>query len=350
MRFYAGKHRHYCGIDLHTRSMYVCVVDQEGRVLLHKNLPADPAALLAALLPFRDGLVVAAECMHCWYWVADLCAEEEIPFVLGHALFMKAIHGAKAKNDRIDSEKIAQLLRSGLLPKAYVYPREMRSTRDLLRRRSYLVRQRTELLSHVQTVNNQHNLPALQKRITCEANRAEILDRFANEPQLAAAIAADCAVIDAIEERIRLLELHLERCAKVQDAQAFYLLRSLPGVGKILALTILYEIHDIDRFATVGDFASYARLVKCAHTSAGKMSGYGGSKMGNAHLKWAFSEAAVLLLRANPRGQQMLARLEKKHGKAKALSILAHRIGRVAYYMLKRKQPFDADRLYAAAA
>ena len=349
MRFYSGKHEHYCGIDLHARSLYVCVVDGEGRVLLHRNLPASPQALLAALLPFREGLVVAAECMHCWYWVADLCAEEGIPFVLGHALFMKAIHGAKAKNDRIDSEKIAQLLRSGLMPQAYVYPREMRSTRDLLRRRSYLVRQRTELLSHVQTVNNQHNLPALEKRITAEANHAAVLDRFANEPQLAASIGADCAIIDAIEDQIRRLELHLERRAKVQDAQAFYLLRSMPGIGKILALTILYEIHVIDRFPTVGDYASYARLVKCAHSSAGKMSGYGGAKMGNVHLKWAFSEAAVLFLRANPRGKQLLARLEKKHSKAKALSILAHRLGRAVYHILKRKQPFDAERLYAAA-
>ena len=349
MRFYSGKHKHHCGIDLHARSLYVCVVDGEGHVLLHKNLPAEPQALLAALLPFREGLVVAAECMHCWYWVADLCAEEGIPFVLGHALFMKAIHGAKAKNDRIDSEKIAQLLRSGLIPQAYVYPRQMRSTRDLLRRRCYLVRQRTELLSHIQTLNNQHNLPAFDKRITFEANRAEIFDRFANEPQLAASIGVDCTLINALEEQIRLLELQLQRCAKIDDAQAFYLLLSVPGIGKILALTILYEIHTIDRFPAVGDFASYARLVKCAHSSAGKMSGYGGAKMGNVHLKWAFSEAAVLFLRANPRGKQLLARLEKKHGKAKALSILAHRLGRAVYHILKRKQPFDADRLYAAA-
>lgn len=349
MRFYVGKHRHFCGIDLHTRTMYVCVVDGDGRVLLHKSLAANPEDLLAALAPFREGLVVATECMFCWYWVADLCADQQIPFVLGHALFMKAIHGAKAKNDRIDSEKIAQLLRAGLLPQGYVYPREMRSTRDLLRRRTYLVRQRTELLSHVQTVNTQHNLPALCKRITSEGNRSEILARFAGEPQLAAAVSADCAVIDAIEEQVQRLELHLERCAKVHDAQAFYLLRSVPGIGKILALTILYEIHDIERFPTVGDFASYARLVKCAHVSAGKTSGYGGTKMGNPHLKWAFSEAAVLLLRANPRGKDLVARLEKKHGKAKALSILAHRLGRTVYYILKRKKPFEADRLYAAA-
>jgi transposase len=225
----------------------------------------------------------------------------------------------------------------------------MRSTRDLLRRRSYLVRHRTELLAHIQTVNNQHNLPAFEKRITAEANRTEILDRFANEPQLAASIGVDCTLIDALDEQIGRLELHLERCAKVHDAQAYYLLRSTPGIGKILALTILYEIHDIDRFPTVGDFASYARLVKCTHSSAGKTSGYGGAKMGNVHLKWAFSEAAVLLLRANPRGKQLLARFEKKHGKAKALSILAHRLGRAVYHILKRKQPFDADRLYAAA-
>src|SRR3989454_2225351 len=140
MRFPPGHHRHYCGIDLHTRTMYVCILDAAGSVLVHQNLPAKPEALLAILAPYREELVVAVECIFTWYWLADLCAKEGIAFVLGHALYMKAIHGGKAKNDKIDAHKIPVLLRGGMLPQADVYPAEMRATRDLLRRPCPLVR------------------------------------------------------------------------------------------------------------------------------------------------------------------------------------------------------------------
>jgi hypothetical protein len=129
MRFYTGQHRHSCGIDLHTRTMYVCILDATGQLLVHRNLPAKPEAFLAVIAPYREDLVVAVECIFTWYWLADLCAKEGIRFVLGHALYMKAIHGGKAKNDKIDAHKIAVLLRGGMLPQAYVYPAGMRATR-----------------------------------------------------------------------------------------------------------------------------------------------------------------------------------------------------------------------------
>jgi len=137
------------------------------------------------------------------------------------------------------------------------------------------------------------------------------------------------------------------RQAKQHDAQAFQLLRSVPGVGKILALTILYEIHDVHRFGRVQEFASYARLVKCAAESAGKKKGTSGAKMGNVHLKWAFSEAAVMFVRHSAGGKKLLARLEKRFGKGKALSVLAHKLGRAVYFMLRRGQAFDAERFLA---
>ena len=121
MRFYNRQHRHYCGIDLHVKTMYLCILDAAGQVLVHRNVPSTPEAFLETIAPYRDDLVVAAECMFTWYWLADLCAAEGIVFVLGHALAMKAIHGGKAKNDRIDSHKIVSLLRGGLLP----HPREL---------------------------------------------------------------------------------------------------------------------------------------------------------------------------------------------------------------------------------
>ena len=154
MRCYTNQHPFYCVIGLHARSMDVCIVSHDGELLLHRTMQAAPAPFLKAVAPSRDGLVVAVECIFTWYWLADLCAQESIPFVLGHALSMQAIHGGKATNDKIDSQKIAALLRGGMLPEAYVYPAEMRATRDLLRRRTHLMRKRAALLAHVQNTNS----------------------------------------------------------------------------------------------------------------------------------------------------------------------------------------------------
>jgi len=164
MRFYTKQHPFYCGIDLHARTMSLCILDQAGETLLHRNMPATPEALLKAITPYRDQIVLAAACMFTWYWLADLCADHGIPFVLGHALYMKAMHGGKAKNDTIDAHKIAVLLRGGMLPQASVYPAEMRATRDLLRQRMHLARTRGALLAHVQNTNSQYNLPAIGKK------------------------------------------------------------------------------------------------------------------------------------------------------------------------------------------
>jgi transposase len=343
MRFYTGQHRYYCGIDLHASTMYVCILDAAGQTLVHRNGKSSPEAFLATVAPYRDGLVVAAECTFTWYWLADLCANEKIPFVLGHALAMKAIHGGKAKNDKIDSHKIAVLLRGGMLPQAYVYPAEMRATRDLLRRRLHLVRKRGQLLAHIQNTIHQYNLAPFGKRIAYPANRDGLLEHFP-DPAVRKSIEVDVALLERYDALIGDLELAIVRDAKRHDADAFHRLRSVPGIGKVLALTILYEIHDIARFERVQQFASYARLVKCAHESAGKKLGSGGAKQGNVHLKWAFSEAAVLFLRHTADGKKLLARLQRKHGKGKALSILAHKIGRAVYYILARGTVFSPEK------
>ena len=140
MRFYTKQHKFFCGVDLHAKSMYLCILNAEGEIVLHRNIKTDSDVFLKTIAPYREDIVVAVECIFTWYWIADLCAQENIPFVLGHALYMKAIHGGKAKNDKIDAHKIAVLLRGGMMPMAYVYPQEMRSTRDLLRRRMHLTR------------------------------------------------------------------------------------------------------------------------------------------------------------------------------------------------------------------
>jgi hypothetical protein len=171
MRFYNNQHPFYCGIDLHARSMYVCIMNHDGEILMHRNMKAAPEPFLKAIAPYRDGLAVAVECIFTWYWLADRCAQEGIAFVLGHALYRKAMHGGKAKNDKIDSQKIAVLLRGRMLPQASVDPAGMRAARDLLRRRLHLMRKRAELLAPIHNTNSQSNLPEIGKKIAYQANR-----------------------------------------------------------------------------------------------------------------------------------------------------------------------------------
>ena len=231
MRLYTRQHRHYCGVDLHARTMYLCILRHDGEVLLERNLRCDPQLFLRTLAPYREDLVVAVECIFTWYWLADLCARENIAFVLGHALYMKAIHGGKAKNDRIDAQKIAALLRGGMIPQAYVYPPAMRSTRDLLRRRLHLVRKRGQLLAHVQNTHHQCNLPEPTRKILYKANREGIAEKFA-DPSVRKSVEVDLELVAHYDKLIRNLELFLVRTAKQHDPQSFQRLRSVPWSGK----------------------------------------------------------------------------------------------------------------------
>jgi len=345
MRFYTKQHPFYCGIDLHARTMDICILDQAGETRFHRNMPATPEALLKAIAPYHDQIVLAAECMFTWYWLADLCAEHGLPFVLGHALYMKAIHGGKAKNDKIDSQKIAALLRGGMLPQAYVYPAKMRATRDLLRRRMPLAHKRAELLAHVQHTNSQYHLPAIGKKLADKANRDGVAERFA-DPAVQKSIEVDLALITYYDALLGAVERTIVNTAKHHDATTLYLLHTVPGIGKILGLVLLYEIHEINRFPRVQDVVSSCRLVTCAKESAGKRLGTSGAKIGNAHLKWAFSEAAVLFRRDHPAAQTYLARLEKKHDKGKALTVLAQKLARAVYYMLQHQVAFEKEQFF----
>jgi transposase len=335
MRFYTKPHQFYCGIDLHARTMYVCILNQDGEIVRHRNMKTSPETLLRNIAPYRADMVVAVECLFTWYWLADLCAQEGIPFVLGHALYMKAIHGGTAKHDKIDAHKIAVLLRGGMLSQAYVYPAAMRATRDLLRRRMHLMRKRAELLTHIQNTHSQYNLPEIGQTIASKANRVGGAERFA-DPAVHKSLEVDLALSGHDDSLLRDMEWSVLTTAKEHHTTTLSWLRTVPGIGEILSLVLLYEIHDIHRFPRVQDVVSYGRVVKCAKESAGKRYGTGGSKIGNAYLKWACSEAAVLCLRDHPLGQKYLTRVEKKHGKGKALTILAHHLARAVYFMLKR--------------
>ncbi len=202
------------------------------------------------------------------------------------------------------------------------------------------MRTRAELLAHIQKTNSPYNLPEIGKKIAYKANRVGVAERFP-EPAVQKSIEVDLALIGHYDELLRDVELAIGSTATHHNANTRYRLRTVPGIGEILSVVLLYEIHDIQRFPRVQDFVSYCRLVQYAKESAGKRDGTSGTKSGHAYLTWAFSEAAVLFLRTTPAGQKYLARLENKHGKGKALTGLAHKLARAVYHRLTRKMAFD---------
>src|SRR5438552_4123659 len=223
----------------------------------------------------------------------------------------------------------------------------MRQTRDLLRRRTYLVRKRAELLTHVPIRNAPSNRAPFPKKLAFAANRTamNIAERF-TDPSVQQSAAVDLAVVDRLDELIGALELYLTRTAQVDDVQTYHRLQNIPGVGKVLALILLYELHDVQRFERAGQFLSYARLVRCAHESAGKKLGSGGKKIGNAHLRWAFAEAACLFLRCSDRAKQWQERQLKKRCAGRVLAVLAARLARAVYQMWRKREAFDEARFW----
>ena len=351
MKYYTSTTQFNCGIDLHARQMYVCLMDRDGKKLVHTNIKNnDFDFFLKLIAPYRHDLTVCCECMFGWYWLADACQAAGLHFVLAHALYLKAIHGGKNKNDRIDSEKIAHLLRSNLIPPAYVYPADKRSLRALLRQRLFFVWRRSELLSRIHSHQLAHNrIPQKQTRANRDPWEQQLL-AAEDHPLRQLALKNDLAMIRHFDTQIGQLEEELQRQAKKSAAREYALLQTVPGIGENLGMTILCEIGDIARFPTVKNFLSYSRLVKGTVASAGKIKGLRGAKLGNPYLRWAFGEAAVIAKRDHavigPLAQRLEARM---HGnKFKANTVVAIKLARAVYFMLKGKTVFDPDRLVAA--
>jgi len=238
MRFFTEQHKYYCGCDLHAKTMYLCVLDDRGKIVLQRNIKTEPEIFLQSIAQFREDIVVGEECMFCWYWLADLCAREGICFVIGHALYMKAISGGKAKNDKIDAHKIATLLRGGSFPIAYVYPPKMRATRDLLRRRTYVVRQRGSMITHVKNTFAQYNLPDPEQNISRKSERDGVAELIPDE-SARRSVRLDLDLLVFFDKTLLGLEQEIVRMAKEHDADSYARIRSVPGIGRILGLVIL---------------------------------------------------------------------------------------------------------------
>jgi transposase len=350
MRFHQSTTEFNCGIDLHARCMYVCVVDRQGTKRLHQNIQHnDFAFFLKKIKPFKHDLTVTAECMFGWYWLADACARENIPFVLAHALYLRCIHGGKNKDDRIDSEKLARLLAGHLIPPAYVYPAAKRPVRALLRQRLTYVWRRSELLMRIQSMQlAEGHEPVPRGARNRDPWEARLIERYP-EPHHQLALQTDVKTIRHYDRMILDLEGQLVRTTRRIASRDYALLQTVPGIGQALALTILYEVDDIHRFSSVQRFSSYCRLVKGTVASAGKIKGLRGAKLGNPYLRWAIGEAAVLGRRHCPLIAAWHEQLCQQKGKFKANAIVANQLGRAIYFMLTNGTTFDVELLVGKA-
>ena len=334
------KTEYVCGIDLHSRSMYICIMNQKGDIQLHRNIRNDFHFFKSLIEDYSGDISVGCESMHSYYWLADGCIENNIPFYLGHAYYMKTIHGGKKKNDKLDSKKIADLMRANHLPVGYVYPKDYRATRDLLRRRIRFMTIRAEAYAHIQTTFRQNCLLISPGDVKNKKTRRELINMIDNK-EIQKSIELDLDVIDNFDALLKPIEAKIRAQAKLQNRTSLNLLLTIPGVGDMMSLVILYEIGNINRFDSPQKFSSYSRLVICDRESGGKKTRGGFQKIGNPYLKWAISEIIIHAPSTSPVIKKYYEKLIDKSGKKRAQRIMTHKFGVAIYYILKNKQGFD---------
>ena len=334
----------YVGIDLHSTNNVTVVQDEADRVMTQRRLANNLQTVVAWLEPYRDDIVgVVVESTYNWYWLVDGLQAEGYDVRLANTSAIPQYEGLKYSDDHSDARWLARLLRLGLLPEGHIYPKERRPVRDLVRKRSQLVRHRT---SHILSIEN------LVIRNTGErisANRVRRLtdqevEALLPEPDLALAVKSNVAVMQCLEEQIALLEKTAQ--SRIRLRPEFKGLLTVDGIGTVLALTIMLETGDIKRFAKVGNYVSYCRCVKSVRLSNHKKKGKGNAKNGNKYLGWAFIEAAIHAIQYNDRVKRYYDRKSAKTKRVVALKAIAHKLARVCYHIMNDGVPFNARRAF----
>ncbi|MGF6969673.1 transposase [Paraburkholderia sp. WC7.3g] len=334
----------YCGIDLHSTNSVISVTDETDRVVAEKRLPNELSGILAFLASCQPDLAgVVIESTYNWYWLVDGLQAEGFTVHLAHTTAIKQYEGLKHSGDETDARYLAHLLRLGIVPTGTILPPEARNVRDLARRRMQLVRNRT---SHILAVENV-TARQLGKRITSNQVRRlddEAINLMGLPEDVALAVRANVAVIATLCTQIDVLEKRLQE--KVTPNPARALLATVPGIGRILATVILLEVGPIERFASAGNFASYARCVDSQRMSNGKKKGEGNVRNGNPYLCWAFVEAANFAQRYCPEARRFYERKKARTNSIVARKALAHKLARACFHILKEHKPFDVKRCF----
>ena len=335
----------YTGIDLHSNNNYLAIIDENDTRIYKRKLPNQPDVILAELEPYRDkisGIVV--ESTFNWYWLVDLLMDEGYRLHLANPAAIQKYKGLKYSDDNHDAFWLAHMLRLKILPEGYIYPKDDRPIRDLLRKRGHLVQLRTALINSLQGIISRNcgcSLGANKIKAVKEDHISPLL-AGQEDLELSGAVSKDC--IDFLTRKIYEIEFAVK--SKMKLRESFLGLQTIPGIGLILALTIMLETGEISRFSKVGQFSSYCRKVPSKWTSNHKKKGKGNSKNGNRYLAWAFSEAAEFSRRYNDSAKAFFNRKMAKGNRMIAHAALAHKLARASYYIMRDRVKFDNNKLF----
>lgn len=336
----------YTGIDLHSNNNYLAIIDENDTRVYKRKLPNQPDVILAELEPYRDrisGIVV--ESTFNWYWLVDLLMDEGYRLHLANPAAIQKYKGLKYSDDNHDAFWLAHMLRLKILPEGYIYPKDDRPVRDLLRKRGHLVQLRTALINSLQGIISRNCGCSLGANKIKAIKKDHISPLLAGQEdlELSGAVSKDC--IDFLTRKIREVETAVKNKMKLR--KSFLGLQTIPGIGLTLALTIMLETGEISRFSKVGDFSSYCRKVPSKWTSNNKKKGKGNTKNGNRYLAWAFSEAAEFSRRYNDLAKAFFNRKSAKTNRMVAHAALAHKLARASYYIMRDSVEFDNNKLFA---
>ncbi|MFC5441686.1 IS110 family transposase [Rhodanobacter ginsenosidimutans] len=334
----------YAAIDLHSSNSVLAVMDGDGKPVLRCRRPNDLPRLLSDLAPYRDDVVgVAVESTYNWYWLVDGLMDHGYVVHLVNTTAIPQYDGLKHGDDDSDALHLAQLMRLGLLPEGYIYPREQRGTRDLLRRRFSLVRQAVRLMLSIQSSFSRSTGKQLSANKLRQLSPSQLVDLF---PELSTryGVLIQFKLWMTVQDQIKALETWIRNDLARPDLLAR--LQSVPGIGPILGMTILLESGAIERFESVGDYASYCRMVESVRLSNGKPKGHGNRKCGNRYLCWAFMEAANYAVRYDPLVRRWYERKRARKHRVVAIKAVAHKLARACYHMLHEGTTFDLTRAF----
>ena len=334
----------YAGIDLHSSNNYVGVIDEQDRRLYGKRLPNKLDDVLMALDPFKEDLEgVVVESTYNWYWLVDGLEEHGYKLHLANPSAVKQYEGLKHTDDKWDSFWLAHMRRLNILPEGYIYPKEERPVRDLLRRRLLYVRHRTAHILSLQSMIAR-NLGIRISGSTIKAMKEADAEKMFDQPQLALAAKNSMAVIRFLKERIKIIEKEVKSQIKLR--KEFRMLLTITGIGEILGSTIMLEVGNIHRFPKAGNYASYCRCVKSEKLSNGKKKGENNKKNGNKFLSWAYVEAANFTIRHCPKSERFYQRKKAKTNGIVAIKALSNKLARASYYVMRDQAPYDAKNLF----
>ena len=335
----------YAGSDLHSNNNMIGLIDEQGRRVFRRRIPNDREMVREVLSPYKGDIVgIAVESTYNWYWLVDTWMDEGYKVHLANPSAIQQYNGLKHADDKHDAFWLAEMLRLGILPEGYIYPKQERPIRDLLRKRGHLMRLRTSLVVSLQNILSRNLGRKMKVNEVKGLQEDRVTPLLEGSEDLAMAGRISKETIDFLTHQIDQIERRIEKTVRVKEAYRF--LQTLPGVGKILALTIMLETGPISRFETVGDYVSYCRKVPSRWMSNGKWKGSGNTKNGNRYLAWAYAEASDFARRYYPEPRAYYQRKRQQTNAVVAHSALSHKLARAAYYVMRDQVPFDSEKLF----